>query len=156
MDEEKTVWRGSSSHVINLGAYVAAGLVALPIVAGAYFVSGWLALLIVMPLGLAAWRWLDNHSRVYEVTTQRIRTTRGVLTRRTDDLELYRVKDTTLVQPLLLRLFSLGNVVLTTNDSSTPSLTIEAVRAADGLREEIRRGVETRRDQKRVRIAEVE
>jgi hypothetical protein len=75
--------------------------------------------------------------------------------RRAED-GVYRAKDTALVQAVLLRLFSLGRVVITTNDASTPVLTIEAVPDAGRLREDIRKCVEARRDLRRVRLAELE
>src|SRR5215204_1645093 len=35
----------------------------------------------------------------YEITSERIKTIRGILSKRTDELELYRVKDTSLIEP---------------------------------------------------------
>jgi membrane protein YdbS with pleckstrin-like domain len=156
MDEERTIWQGSSSPVIDLGTYLLCGLAGLVVILLAHAFEKWLAVLLIVPASAAGWKWLDNRCRRYEVTTERIRRTSGVLSRRTDDLELYRVKDTALVQPVLLRLFSLGRVVITTNDASTPVLTIEAVPDAGRLREDIRKCVEARRDLKRVRLAELE
>ena len=154
--EENTVWEGSSSEVVNLGSYllclVAAGvLVGLALVVNPVSLAG-----LVVPLAVAIWKRFANHCRVYEVTTQRVKLRTGILTRRTEELELYRVEDTSLVEPLLYRLFSAGNVVLTTNDESTPSLTLQAVKDAGTLREEIRKNVETCRDRKRVRVTELE
>jgi uncharacterized membrane protein YdbT with pleckstrin-like domain len=94
--------------------------------------------------------------RQYEVTTERIRMTTGILTRRTDELELYRVKDVTLVEPLAMRLFGCGNIVVTTNDASTPTLELFCLKGARELREQMRQSIEICRDRKRVRVAELE
>ena len=157
--EEKTLWRGSSAAVINLGAYALSLLVAAGLVAGLLLVPqaprlAWLALLL--PVFFALARKLANQCRVYEVTTERIKLTTGLLTKCTEELELYRVKDTALVEPLLARLFSAGHLVVTTNDASSPSMTLEAVPQAAALREEIRKCVEACRDRKRVRVSELE
>jgi uncharacterized membrane protein YdbT with pleckstrin-like domain len=103
---------------------------------------------------LAQWGLIKT--RVFEVTTERIRVTTGLLTRRTDELELYRVQDLTLIEPFFGRLFGLGTIVVTTNDASTPVLEIQYIRGAREVREQMRKSVEECRDRKRVRVAELE
>jgi uncharacterized membrane protein YdbT with pleckstrin-like domain len=154
--DESTVWRGSSSGVINLGTYLIWALGAGVVIALGLFINPLIFAGLVLPLGGWGWAWLANRCRVYEVTNERLKISTGVFTRRTEELELYRVKDTSLIEPLLYRLFGAGNVVLTSADESTPSVTLEAVPNARGLREEIRRHVEVRRDRKRVRFAEID
>jgi len=138
--EERTVWKGSSSQVINLGTYLLCLL----------FV--WL----IVPLFIGIWKWIENRCRVYEITTQRIRITTGVFTKRTEELELYRVRDTSLVEPFLYRLFGAGNIEVVTMDVTTPGLTLEAIKDAAAVREEIRKNVEACRDRKGVRVTEFE
>ncbi|MBK8099585.1 MAG: PH domain-containing protein [Planctomycetes bacterium] len=74
---ETQVWTGRPSQIANLGAFV------------------WCALLcwLVIPIFVAVWRYLLVRTMRYELTTQRFRVTSGVLARRTDELELYRCKD---------------------------------------------------------------
>jgi len=154
--EETSIWKGSSSAVINLGVYLLC-LLASGILVGLAIVYNPLVLVgLLIPVGVAAWQWFANRCRFYEVTTQRIKISTGILTRRTDELELYRVEDTTLVEPLLYRLFSAGNIILKTNDQTTPTVTLEAMSKPAELREEIRRNVEICRDRKRVRVTEIE
>ena len=156
MADEQVVWTGHPAQIINLGVYLLCGVLAgLAVVVG-YALDDRLALLAILPVAVAAWKWLDTRCQVYELTTERLRRRTGVLSRRTDDLELYRVKDTTLLEPFFLRLFSLGHVVVTTNDTTTPTLVIPAVPGASALREQIRRYVEARRAAKGVRVAELE
>ena len=95
-------------------------------------------------------------ARVYEVTTERIKVTDGIFSKKTDELELYRVKDTTLVEPFLLRMFSVGNILITTADASTPSLELEGLKGARELREQLRTNIEACRDRKRTRVTELE
>src|SRR5688500_11036385 len=101
--DEQTVWKGTPSQIINLGTFVVC-LFAIILFAGLFLFLNqpsvrWLlagGMVIAFSIGFV--RWLQTHCRVYEVTTQRIKTSNGVLSRRTDEFELYRVKDTTLFE----------------------------------------------------------
>ena len=156
MSEETIIYQGSPSQVLNLDVFIGCGLAIIALIAASLFL--WLPclLLLPVPIGIAAWKGLELKCRRYELTTERIRTSRGIFTRRTDELELYRVNDITLVEPFFFRLFSLGNLQLTTNDVSTPLVSIPAVKGAKELREQLRKHVEVCRDRKRVRVAELE
>jgi uncharacterized membrane protein YdbT with pleckstrin-like domain len=92
----------------------------------------------------------------FDLTTQRISVRVGVLSRQRSDLELYRVKDTTLDEPLVLRLVSLGNIRLESSDRSSPSMIIPAVRNAEQVRQKIRTHVEEMRMLRRVRELDME
>lgn len=144
MAQELNVWSGSPSQISNLGAFIICGLVSLTVI-GAIFA-----------LPIALWMYLVVKNQRYELTSQRLKVHSGVLSKKTDELELYRVKDTRFDQPLLLRLFGLGNVIIVSSDATSPVSTITAISDAQPLREQIRKLVEERRDQKRVRIAEFE
>lgn len=158
--QEQVLFKGSSSAMINFGTFVLCGLIAAASFVFAFllpppwpFVLAGLGAVALIYMGV---RWLFIRVRVYEVTTERLRVTNGIVTRRTDELELYRVKDATLVQPLFLRLFGLGHIEITTHDVSTPLVRMEAIHGARELREDLRKSVETCRDRKRVRLAEFE
>lgn len=92
----------------------------------------------------------------YELTTERLRKRYGVINKHLDELELYRVRDYKLFQPLLLRLFSLGNIVLQTSDKSHPQVVIKAIANGEALREQLRAHVEACRTRKGVRELDVE
>ena len=157
MSDEKTIFHGSPSQILNVDVFAGCGLGAIALVVLSLVFTWWgFLLLLPMPIGIAAWKWLELKCRVYEVTTERIKASRGIFSRRTDEMELYRVKDLTLIEPFFFRLFGLGSVIITTNDASTPTLTIHAVRRVKELREELRQAVEVCRDKKRVRLAELE
>jgi uncharacterized membrane protein YdbT with pleckstrin-like domain len=154
---EQIIWSGSSSQVRNLHVYVLCLLVAGAFVAGAVFYKHPLiAIGVAVPLLFALSRFIVLRSRHYELTTQRVRLRQGLFSKRTDELELYRVKDVTVLEPFWQRLFSLGNITITTNDASTPTLTMEALPGAVQTREALRNAIEDCRDRKRVRIAELE
>ncbi len=160
MSDEKTLFKGASSPVTNLGTFLLCGAVFITALVVSFLVAPpfnfllWAAAGIALGYGLVCW--LLIRFRVYEVTTERIRRTTGILTRRTDELELYRVKDASLVEPLGMRLFGCGNIVVTTNDASTPTLELTCVKGARELREQMRQSIEVCRDRKRVRVTELE
>ena len=156
MSDEKTIFHGSSSQVLNVDVFGGCGLGATVLIVLSLLVWWGFLLLLPVPVGIAAWKWLELKCRVYEVTTERIKVTRGIFSRRTDEMELYRVKDLTLIEPFFFRLCGLGSVIITTNDASTPTLTIHAVKRVKELREQLRLAVEVCRDKKRVRLAELE
>src|SRR5437588_5919233 len=111
-NEEKVLWEGHSSHIVNLPVFIVCGLAIGLLLGTAITLQNRipsnlglvLAGLSVIPLSVIIGKWLRNRCRRYEVTTERIHLRQGVLARKTDDLELYRVKDYTLDEPFFLRL----------------------------------------------------
>lgn len=159
---EETIWKGCSSAIrdfrLHLVIVLAAGAI------GVMTAWNWrtpamgftIGALLVVPAGVWLWRRLERRSRVYEITTERVRLTQGILSRRTDELELYRVRDFTFSQSFLYRLFNKGDLKLTTSDATTPSLVLECLPADESLRNRLRQAVETCRDRKRARVAEMD
>lgn len=150
MTEEKTLWKGSSSQWLNLGPFIAALVLIGGVLAGAAFFPPALIGLVV-PVGYLLWRYLLVRTRVFELTSERLRVTSGVVNQRIDEIELYRVKDSQMVRPWWMRLTGLASIVLATSDRTLPHLTIPAVWGGLELRELLRMNVELQRDRKRVR-----
>ena len=164
---EESVWRGRSSQWKNFGRYLlAAAMCAVVIVIFVALsradspqirnLSPYALILLVLPLFTALVRYLQTISKVYEVTTERIKITEGVLSKVTDTLELYRVKDLETRQPFLYRFAGIENVQLNTSDTSSPFIFIQAVPRSVGLGDKIRNQVEIIRQQKGVREIDVE
>jgi uncharacterized membrane protein YdbT with pleckstrin-like domain len=137
---EEVVWRGTSSQWKNFGVYVLCGLLC------------WL----VVPIFFALARYLQTKCKIFELTTQRFKITSGIFSKVTETLELYRVKDIETRQPFLSRLVGVENVQMTTSDTSSPLVLIEAVPSDIGLADKLRHQVEIIRQQKRVREIDIE
>src|SRR5215469_4250634 len=137
---EEIVWRGTSSQWKNFGAYFLCSLFC------------WLA----VPIFFALARYLQTRCKIFELTTQRFKTTSGVFTKTTETLELYRVKDIETRQPFLSRLVGIENVQMTTSDASSPIVLVDAVPSSVGFADKLRNQVEIIRQQKRVREIDVE
>jgi uncharacterized membrane protein YdbT with pleckstrin-like domain len=149
------LFRGSPSLLVKAGTFFIGLLLIAGFITGAIMAqqpliaigAGVVALYLV---GVAAL----VRTQVFEVTSERLRWRRGILTKRTDELELYRVMDVSLVEPFLLRMVGAGNIEIKSADASTPNLTLPAVKGAKELREQLRVSIEKMRTQKGVRVTE--
>ena len=132
---EETIWKGTPSAAQDF----------------------WLNLscLLVLPIPWAIGRWVQRRNNLMEITTERLRITSGVLSKKVEELELYRVRDTTFLQPFILRLFRVGNLKLNTDDATTPTILLGGIPADQALRDRLRHAVEACRDRKRTRVSEL-
>jgi len=153
---EVLLWKGHSSQWVHFWYYFFCFLLAAGCVAAFPFTAGLSLIGLVVPLVLWIIRWWLTKTTSYELTSQRLKKAQGILNRKLDELELYRVKDYTLSQPLMLRMLGLGNLVLLTSDATTPEVHLRAVPAVEELREMIRQAVQAERDRKRVRELDVD
>ena len=162
---EETLWTGSSSQVKNLKPFAVCALAMIAIFAtGGWLMSkdwgkpygGWLLLLALVPIGIAIWKWLQVRARKYQLTTERLLITTGIVNVVTNSLELYRVRDIRMSQPVFLRVFNLENVDLTTSDLSSPVVSVDHVPKAEMIGNKIRTQVEACRLTKGTREIEMQ
>lgn len=153
---ESVLWRGHTSQWVNFWTYLFCIVLAIAALAGIPFTGGLSAIGLVIPIVWWPVAWWLIRSTVYELTTQRLRISRGILNRRLEELELYRVKDYVMNQPLFLRLFGLGHISVLTSDLSTPSVVLRAIPQVADVREKLRNAVQSERDRKRVRELDVD
>lgn len=132
---ENPVWQGRPSQWTNFWWFVAC--------------------LLVIPIPVAVWKWLTIRCTTYSLTTQRFRIAQGVLNRTFDDLELYRVKDITVEQPLVQRVLGLGTIRMVTSDATTPELRLSAIPTPVEVHERMRMEVERCRRERGVRELDV-
>lgn len=154
MSEERSLWKGSPSQWLNLGKHSVAIVIGLGIGIGALFAGPFVPLVLLtllFPLVWALWNYLKVRCQSFELTTERLKITQGVINQHLDEIELYRVKDILMVRPWWMRITGLASLRLETSDRSLPLLVIPAVSDGVVLREELRKQVEIQRDKKRVR-----
>jgi uncharacterized membrane protein YdbT with pleckstrin-like domain len=150
MTDENSLWKGSSSQWLNLGPFAAAMLAAAGILVGSLFFPP-AAIALVLPVVYLIWRYLVVRTQVFELTSERLRLTRGVINQKIDEIELYRVKDSQMVRSWWMRLTGLASIVMETSDRTLPNLVIPAIHGGEQVRELLRKHVELERDRKRVR-----
>lgn len=156
MEEEVSLWKGSSSQWLNLWHYLGALVLTAGISAAGIFTGGLAFIALVLPIGWAIFKYLGVRTTVYELTSERLRITRGIINQHVDEVELYRVKDSQLFRTWWMRLTRLAAVRLSTSDRSLPELEIPAVSGGLEMRELLRKQVELIRDRKRVREIDFE
>jgi uncharacterized membrane protein YdbT with pleckstrin-like domain len=132
---EKVIWEGKPSQLINLSSYIF-----------------WLLPLMWMGLGLiiSLYKYLKVNTYKIKITNQRIVEEYGILSKTTEELELFRVKDITLHQSFWYRLLGISIIRLRTSDKTSPIYSIIGIVDGKKLREELRGAVEKRREEKGV------
>lgn len=155
---EQPIWTGSPSQVKNAYAFFFAAVLAFGILFLTLIYWYWLPGVgfIGIPIIYALCRWFAVGAERFELTTERLLTSRGFLSRTTDCLELYRVKDMRIVQPFRLRLFGLENIELMTSDETSPVILIDHIPSRLKLADKVRAQVEACRVTKGTREVEVE
>jgi uncharacterized membrane protein YdbT with pleckstrin-like domain len=115
-------------------------------------------LLAILTLGL--WllpRWWRSLGLHYRITTRRIVVETGVLSKRMEQIDLYRVNDYTVDRPFLQRLLGTGNLVLRTFDKTSPELRITEIKTdVVTLYERLRQATEKDRAVRGVRMVDYE
>ena len=129
--QNKTLWQGKPSPLMHLGLY--------------------LSCIFLLPLPFALWKYLATRTTSYQLMTDRLICQQGVFHRSQDEVELYRIKDYTIVAPLLYRWLGLADLVLVTSDKTHPTLVLSGIAYAHPVKEIIRNQVEELRVQKGVR-----
>lgn len=150
-NSEQMVWKGSSSQLLNFKYY----LLALVVIAGSiwaavHFNNNYVLIVALLAAIYALYQFLIVNSASYTLTNQRIIRRYGLLNRTTFEIELYRVKDVHLYEPLQLRMFGLGTISLISSQRSTQIFEITAINNAVEIREQLRHLVERRRNEKGV------
>ena len=109
--ETDVLWHATEGQVVN----------ALP-----FFLAG-LFFWLVIPVGWALWQFIKTAKHSYTLTNVRLIEESGVLVRRMEAVELYRVKDISTSGTVLQRMFGCGQVIVKSSDATTPTLVLNAV-----------------------------
>jgi len=151
---EEIIWEGSQSQVLNFGIFISMGIITLIILVLSLMFFPPAAVIAVVPLGYMLVKLVVVKNHRYKVTTQRIFYTTGIFSKKTEAMELYRVRDVDMYEPFWQRLFKLGNIAITSSDKTAQNFLLKAVPNPAELLNNIRKNVEIRRDVKRVRGVE--
>lgn len=115
-------------------------------------------LLAIFTLGL--WllpRWWHRGSKLYRLTTRRIVVETGVLSKRLEQIDLYRIADYTVDRPFAQRMLGTGNLLLRTFDKTTPELDVHEIKTdVVALYERLRAATEAEKSRRGVRMVDYE
>ena len=104
----------------------------------------------VAPLLLVlTYAWLLRVSTDYRIFADSLEVESGILSRRIENLQLFRVRDLGLAQSLVGRIVGVGNVTIASTDQSAPHLTLRGIpnprQIYDTLRDLVAKSQATRR-----------
>lgn len=136
-DAEETLFEGHPALVPSVGA-----LVAVVLTVGLWLIPLW-------------WR---SRSRHYRVTTRRVVIEAGILSKRLEQVDLYRVSDYTVERPFSQRVLGTGNLILRTLDKTSPIVALGGIKTdVVSLYERVRAATESEKTKRgAVRLMEVE
>ena len=97
-----------------------------------------------------AYHIMKVHCIRYEISPEEFRYCSGILHRKHEFIELYRLKDFAVDRPLIYRLFGLGNLTIYTSDKTTPVFKMEAIPNPQDIYKTLRGLVEQNRRAKHV------
>jgi uncharacterized membrane protein YdbT with pleckstrin-like domain len=102
--------------------------------------SAWQWIAVVMTLGIAlVFYWIKSLATTYEITSQRVRIERGILSKTKDSIELFRIDHFDLHKPLGMRLAGYCLLHLRSSDASFETVILYGIpnleQLADTLRE---------------------
>ncbi len=158
--ERKMLYDGSPSWKAFLGYYLVAGFVAILMMVilrwkdGAGAPVGTKLLDVLIPIGVAVVFGFGVHlyrrSIRFRVTNTVIEFERGMLSKRIDVLQLWRVRDVVYKQNLVDRILGIAHVEVVAQDTTNPDLEIVGMPASRQLFEQLRDSIEIQRQAKNV------
>ena len=102
-------------------------------------------------------RFWARGSKLYRVTTRRIVVETGVLSKRLEQIDLYRIADYTVERPFGQRLLGTGKLLLRTFDKTTPELNVRQIKTdVVALYEKLRSATEAEKTRRGVRMVDYE
>ncbi len=135
IQENHVEWVGRPSHLAYLKEYIICLL----------FI--WL----VFPMFVCLKRFLTIRTTTYAISQGRLISSRGILSKTVDELELYRVKDYRVTQSFFQRIFNVGTVELVTSDKTHAITMLKLIKDPVATKDMIREKVEGLRSEKMVR-----
>jgi uncharacterized membrane protein YdbT with pleckstrin-like domain len=116
--------------------------------------------LLAAILTLGLWllvRWFQTMGRTYRITSRRIVVESGVLSKKLEQIDLYRVADYTVERPFGQRIMGTGNLLLKTFDKTTPELNVLDIKTdVVKLYESVRAATEADKARRGVRMVDYE
>lgn len=158
--ERKTLYTGSPSWKAYLGYYVVAGFAAILTILILQWKDGNAApaqtkiLDLLIPLAAATVFMFGVHiyrkSIKFRVSSTVIEFERGVLSKRIDVVQLWRIRDVVYKQTLIDRILGIAHIEVVAQDAKNPDMEIVGLPASRQLFENLRDSIEIQRQAKNV------
>ena len=152
---EETLWRGSPSWRVLIGkvALMILTVIVVPFAArfiashtadlamsGTIMKTGWWVTVIAVLLQMIAFliAMMRLQSTLYTITSQRVMTEQGILSKSLSEIDLRYIDDTQFFQNLTGRILGIGNVTLVSSDKALPTTVLHGIHDPRAIREMIR------------------
>jgi len=97
----------------------------------AWYLSPYLLFFSLAFVGVGWYRFIFIRSCKYMITPEVVRITRGLFFKRTDQVEMYRIKDYIITQPFMLQVFKLMDLTLKSTDPENPVICLRGIPESD-------------------------
>lgn len=135
---ETNVWTGTPSQWVGFGAYFWCVLLALAFAVAAVLLHRYFWFGLLLPLFIALGKFLRIKATRYELTSQRLKIVTGIVDRKEVEIELFRLRDLSLVQGFLQRLVNVGTVEALSSDKDAPAVRLQWVNNPDAVKDKLR------------------
>jgi membrane protein YdbS with pleckstrin-like domain len=88
------------------------------------WIAGWVLLPVLVGLFLLVPIWIRTRSKRWKLTSRRIEVESGLLSKRIDTLELWRIRDIEFRQSLVDRMAGVSSIVITAHDPALPAIEV--------------------------------
>jgi uncharacterized membrane protein YdbT with pleckstrin-like domain len=112
------------------------------------WIAGWVLLPILIGVFLLLSVWMRVRSTRWKVTSRRIETETGLLSKRIDTLELWRVRDVEFRQSIIDRIVGVSSLLITAHDDASPVLEIRGAPADRAIYDRLMTAVMEARQQR--------
>ena len=137
-DKEETVLETRPAFRAFLGRIsVAVGLMIAGVVL-AQFINGVFLFFVALALMVLIDVWIKFASRKYRITNQRLFVTTGLIARKTEEIELFRIKDVKVDQSILERMLGYGTITVYSSDETAPQLVMVGIGRPVDIKETLR------------------
>jgi uncharacterized membrane protein YdbT with pleckstrin-like domain len=148
----EVIYEGVAKHSVSIPAYTkwvlvsVAGTTAAVLLGKIDFFKSW-PLWVLGLVGLPGLLvvFLHHVTTRYKISQRRVETERGIITKRVESLELWRVLDVRYSQSIFDRLTGNGRVVLESTDKSDPKLELHGIPEHRKVFEQLREAVQAAR-----------
>ena len=144
MENEKIIWQGNSSLISNFGSFMIGIILTLTVVGA------------IVGIPYIIWTYLVIKNKKYELTQERLILRSGVLNKKIEELELFRIRDYSIEKPFIYNIFGVGNIILTSSDKNNPYIKLEALKDIEDLKNKIRNAVQITRKNNGVKDLEID
>ncbi len=144
MENEKIIWQGNSSLISNFGSFMIGIILTLTVVGA------------IVGIPYIIWTYLVIKNKKYELTQERLILRSGVLNKKIEELELFRIRDYSIEKPFIYNIFGVGNIILTSSDKTNPYIKLEGQKEIEKLKNKIRNAVQITRKNNGVKDLEID